>query len=56
MKCRLILVALKPIYFQILRIMLSLLRMKKCLEEEEDYLDYLLGNENEKIQDPDEVW
>ena len=24
--------------------------------EEEDYLDYLLGNENEEIQDPDEVW
>ena len=24
-------------------------------EEEEDYLDYLLGNENEEIQDPDEV-
>jgi hypothetical protein len=25
-------------------------------EEEEDYLHYLLGNENEKIQDPDELW
>ena len=25
-------------------------------EEEEDYLDYLHGNENEEIQDPDEVW
>jgi hypothetical protein len=25
-------------------------------EEEEDYLDYLLGNENEEIQDPDKVW
>lgn len=25
-------------------------------EEEEDYLDYLLGDENEQIQDPDEVW
>ena len=25
-------------------------------EEEEDYLDYLLGNENEEIQEPDEVW
>ena len=25
-------------------------------EEEEDYLDYLLGDENEEIQDPDEVW
>ena len=24
-------------------------------EEEEDYLDYLLGDENEQIQDPDEV-
>ena len=24
-------------------------------EEEEDYLDYLLGNENEEVQDPDEV-
>jgi hypothetical protein len=25
-------------------------------EEEEDYLNYLLGDENEEIQDPDEVW
>ena len=25
-------------------------------EEEEDYLDYLHGNENEEIQDPYEVW
>jgi hypothetical protein len=24
-------------------------------EEEEDYLDYLLADENEEIQDPDEV-
>ena len=24
-------------------------------EEEEDYLDYLLGGENEEIQDPDEA-
>jgi len=24
-------------------------------KEEEDYLDYLLGDENEEIQDPDEV-
>jgi hypothetical protein len=24
-------------------------------EEEEDYLDYLLGNENEEIQDPEDV-
>ena len=24
-------------------------------EEEDDYLDYLLGDENERIQDPDEV-
>jgi hypothetical protein len=24
-------------------------------EEEEDYLDYLLGDENEEIQDSDEV-
>jgi hypothetical protein len=25
-------------------------------EEEEDYLDYLLENENEEIHEPDEVW
>jgi hypothetical protein len=25
-------------------------------EEEDYYLDYLHGNENEEIQDPDEVW
>jgi hypothetical protein len=24
--------------------------------EEEDYLDYLLGKENEEIQEPDEAW
>ena len=25
-------------------------------EEEEDYLDYLLGDEIEEIQDPDAAW
>ena len=29
---------------------------KGMSEEEEDYLDYLLGDENVEIQDPDEVW
>ena len=34
---------------------MSLLRMNEC-QEEEEYLDYLLRNANEEIQDPDEVW
>jgi hypothetical protein len=52
----LILVALKPVYFPDFEDYAEPFEDEGMSEEEEDYLDYLHGNENEEIKDPDEVW